>query len=166
MTQLPSTIYTPRQTHLYHDMRCALENSEEKRFSLLQAYWVHRYGLLTMPRENQFQSTEPLDVLSSSIESYPQESIDGKLEAQGKNLEEEKEEIFPDQEDSACELNQIEQTQEKEFSVLQERLLDTVVNNKDSQSSALVDLPRPPSPALHHLRRWLPGSPEDLPKAS
>ena len=87
MTKAHTTSYSPRQAQLCEQMNRALEKREEKHFSLLQAYWVHRYGLLTMPIVAEFDCFEPLAEVSSSFESCGTEDIEYLLESQEKVLD-------------------------------------------------------------------------------
>ena len=169
MTKAPPIGYSPRQTHLYHQMSSALENKEKKLFSLLQSYWVHRYGLITMPMVSEFEFPFTFDDDEPFLGPPVSQLINSEREEQEKIYVEEKEVVLTDEEinqDSSSEINQEQAHLEQGFGSLNETILDKVVRGKESQFSDVSEVPRPPSPALNHLRRWLPRFSDDLPKAS
>ncbi len=161
-----SSLFLRRQNDLKRKISEALDLKEEKLFSVLEAQWVHRYGVGTLPMI--YQSLNPLD----EVTCYQTESdLEFQKIEDETVLQESSSQAMMELNDEACELDP---------------LSPSIVNNNgdaclappfecEENFSNEVELEQksfrklvspPPPPSLNRLRRWLPVLEDDLRKAS
>ncbi len=176
-----STLFTQtpfRQSLLKQQILNAFDIGQDEKFSLLQAQWVHRYGLETLPDLKEIRVN-----IEHSINLG--ESVDDDLVTQKTCLDQVEIEDFLDspidqhdqKNSSSCissgilrdEIHEDDRNLNQDAADLEDspvikeldienssKILETSTNfrlkNKDNDKM----VPTPPSPSLNHLRRWLP----------
>ena len=142
-----------RQTDLHQKILQAKSINDFLLVDWLEAQWVHRYGIKTLP-----VSIKEKEDLPSSFETN--------LEKKNtKNNYNDKQIISLD--------NQKQEKKSEAYST------ENISNNSpldlyQGENSPLIECKEeklktfspPPIPTLNHLRRWLPGNYDDMPKAS
>lgn len=130
----------------------------------LESQWVHRYGIESL-KESYFEEVE----LNPSIDS---EELDAKGEIEVDEIMGQQD-LFPEhfQDDLTLDNNQNElEIDDNTVDSSLEKDVDKLSDLQEIERSAIersysIDSP-PPTPALKHLRRWLPNIDNTMPKAS
>lgn len=149
-----------RQIELQRQIFEASHLIENERLSILEALWVHRYGLETLPRNSISSEFSPKDQLNVP-ESMPIETIQGENSiTNGQTVNSNSEQRSSEKSVRLVE----EQSHEGQESLEEENACITNPQIGVSSSKSLAS-PPPPPPSLSHLRRWLPGR-DEIPKAS
>ena len=125
----------------------AIDNHDEKRLSILESQWVHRYGFDSLPithqnfvQSDKSLSEEPLKFKENIDKEYSLKEEEIPM-PKASNVDDEK-------------LNNVVVSQEGKKSV------------SDYSASSKTNTTAPPSPSIRHLRRWMPLTKDKLPKAS
>ena len=152
---------TARQTDLYQKIVQAKSSNDVFLFDWLEAQWVHRYGLKTLPisveekqdlpashettleKVNTKNNYKDKKIISFSLDNYNQET-ETETETETENYSKENISI-----NNTLNLNQGDDL--------------PLIEDKEEK---LKTISPPPIPTLSHLRRWLPGNYDDIPKAS
>ncbi len=160
-----------RKAYLLTQMSKAIENEEEKLLSLLQSFWVHRYGVSTIPTLAEITEEQGLnsqrDFNSATSEDtnhtdFVEHTIDQKsLTRQEYELPQ------------PFQLSNSIDDFKKSFELNSDRsesnlrnILDVGVLNEDTDTALKAEMPRPPLPNLKKLRRWMPVLEDNVPEAS
>ena len=156
-----------RQAELKRQISEALNLDEEKRFSLLQGQWVHRYGLASLPNKQIFEDRNTgeafirNDELNSMMRPKHQKASDLEPEEESFELTGQSESV----EDRKTLAHELLDALGNKFKEDKNEL--SMEDRVKSSSTDIFDAPPPPPRSLRHLRRWLPRvEDDDLPRAS
>ncbi len=159
------SVVSVRQAELQQSISKAFALREEKRILQLEAKWVHRYGLSTLPDISICDLQKDVSQFADEyLLSQRQNTalIKSAKENLGKELS-----LECDEEQLGEEINSIGLNQAPSESITQDFELKTNPEMIVRKPSDDTFIPPPPQPTLSRLRRWLPNNDEEyLPKAS
>ncbi len=166
---MPTTLFILRQDQLRSKIIEAIELGLQEQVLILRSKWVHRYGFDTLHDSQQQEKTKTTNINAIQTDQSCSEIIPEDFISIQENslLKDEIEE--PCLEDSLCaRVLEKKILEEKNNIVSSVEKIACALDESTEQSLTNVALP-PPTPALNHLRRWLPDLPDNqytLPKAS
>ena len=149
---------------------------DERRMSLLQSRWIHRYGFDTFPVKNDINELNnhygSIDLTISknegksiTLESNRYSPIDNSTnENQTTSWEIDSKSVL--KENDLQELAEARLKVDDKSSEVVDQSDQELFGEAEKLDSGLSQLPPPPLPQLNHLRKWFSLSEDDLPKAS
>ena len=146
---------TARQTDLYQKIVQAKSSNDVFLFDWLEAQWVHRYGLKTLPISVEEKQDLPashettLEKVNTKNNYKDKKIISFSLDNQNKEKETEAYSRENISNNTPLDLNKGDEL--------------PLIEHKEER---LKTISPPPIPTLSYLRRWLPGDSDDIPKAS
>ena len=171
-----SKLLSIRKNELQRQILEAVELSDEKKLSLLKLQCAHRYGLETLRdflKVESFDDLEPSSQLPYEFDPVQLDDIEKcGVSALGQSAmtfgETEKDLEGIDLEVTTSEVSRSFDSEELEDLNISEDGESSIINsNKLPQQDLLkMEVPPPPRSAPKRLRRWLPASDENYPKAS
>ena len=158
--------FSSRRNDLKAQLCAALDLNERTHFSSLEAQWVHRYGLDTLPTlfgDNCLvKNQNNVDVHDEKVDDSTFIPSEGDVKDQRKDL------VVPscNFDDSECS-EEIDNSDPEELNDSSDEGIDYSRDiTQILEASEILPAPPPPPPSLKHLRRWLPRIEDDLPEAS
>ena len=154
-SSLQTAFPTARQTDLHQKIVQAKLSNDVSLFDWLESQWVHRYGIKTLPISIKEKEDLPysdganLEKDNTKNNYKDKKIISFSLDNQNQ-----------DKESEACSTENISNTPPLDLNQGDKLPL---IENKEER---LKTISPPPIPTLSHLRRWLPGNYNDIPKAS
>ncbi len=132
----------------------------------LESQWVHRYGIETLEDSYAHELEPPTPISLDNIETEYQ--FEGSEISGQKSLFSEQPclevNLTVDNSNKIKSQNEIvESIEEKDLNLISDQEVEI---SKPADEPSPVIAPPPPSPALNHLRRWLPSIGDSIPKAS
>ena len=158
---ITSQITLSRKSFLHKQISEAFNSDQVEKLSVLKSHWVHRYGLKTLPKEEELkESFFEAEDLNISLRNHEAEEKINRLSENYKETESNYQKSLE---------------QQKTFDAINfdelasERIFDDCKNEKSifidefkgeekdcsDKSSDSVLIP-PPTPILNNLRKWLP----------
>ncbi len=156
-----------RKKQLQKEMNEAIDLGEQDYVLFLESQWVHRYGIETLKDSHDYD-VEPR--ASMALEEIATSNEDDEFEIVGQQT------LFPEQNEDYDLVDEVPLNIPKEINEDNECFEDPISKepkctlDKESKLNfsdcATVAVAPPPTPAIKHLRKWLPSIAEKLPKAS
>ena len=151
-----------RQAELKRQISKVFALNDHKNLAVLEAQWVHRYGLETLPKRCRQESSSKENIPSVEFVYEHEGSLEETV-----NLQEENEDgLYQSSEKDELRSSDCFPIQDEDFSLEIDDCLDEVTSDldekvdddlKDLASRPSIESPLPPPPpSLSHLRRWLP----------
>ena len=156
-----------RQVELEKQITKALELEDSYLVDLLEAQWVHRYGLETLPYKKQFDSQNNFQQLSSDESNNFLEDINDLDVREVKQTNQDEFLLESKQSNQKISFDCLNEIPLEEIDLNTQKITFNDENNLIDELPSVNNLDEilvspPPPPTLKKFRRWLPGIEDNL----